>query len=105
MNVKLHILLQSYDLLIQRFDSDLQLAGSLAFPGHVHFFSVIISFMVHFCSCRCVVTLFGSMGFSIKFDAIKSGWSIVYIEGSQKVCKNNRESRLRSVQKIVSHVF
>ena len=28
------------------------------------------------------------IGFSIKFDTFKSGWSIVYIEGSQFMIKN-----------------
>ena len=28
-----------------------------------------------------ILTLFGPMEFSIKLHAIKSGWSIVYIEG------------------------
>ena len=29
------------------------------------------------------------MDFSIKFDAVKSGWSIVYIEGSQGIISQN----------------
>ena len=31
------------------------------------------------------LTLLGPMKFSIKFDTAKSGWSIVYIEGSQVI--------------------
>ena len=30
-----------------------------------------------------VLTLLGPMEFSIKFDTVMSGWSIVYIKGSQ----------------------
>ena len=31
----------------------------------------------------------GPMEFSIKFDTVKSGWSIVYIEGSQVIISIN----------------
>ena len=36
-----------------------------------------------------VFTLFEPMEFSIKLDTIKSGWSIVYIEGSQVIISKN----------------
>ena len=32
-----------------------------------------------------IITLFGPEDFSIKLHAIKSGWSIVYIEGAQVI--------------------
>ena len=35
------------------------------------------------------LTLLRPMEFSIKFDTVKSGWSIVYIEGSQVISKTD----------------
>ena len=35
------------------------------------------------------LTLFVPMEFPIKFDKVKSGWSIVYIEGSQVIISKN----------------
>ena len=40
-----------------------------------------------FTSALCLLTLFRPMEFSIKLHTIKSGWSIVYIEGSHVIIK------------------
>ena len=36
-----------------------------------------------------ILSLFRQMEISIKFDTVKSGWSIIYIEGSQVIIKRN----------------
>ena len=41
-------------------------------------------------SNKYVTTLFRLMDFSIKFDTVKSGWSIVYIEGSQVIISKKK---------------
>ena len=43
---------------------------------------------LHFTSYS-YLTLFGPMDFSTNFNAVKSGWSIVYIEGSQVITSQN----------------
>ena len=35
------------------------------------------------------LTLLRPMEFSVKFDTVKSGWSITYIEGSQVMCSKH----------------
>ena len=37
------------------------------------------------CTRTDILTHLRPMGFSIKFDSVKSGWSVVYIEGIQVI--------------------
>ena len=49
---------------------------------------------------RCMqvsLTLLRPMEFPIKFDTIKSGWSIVYIEGSQVIISSGPEPNDRTI--------
>ena len=46
---------------------------------------MFLSRVLKFLNVEYSLSLFGPMEFPIKFDTVKSGWSIVYIEGSQVI--------------------